>query len=195
MRPTLAAAAPPLRPTPRAAAPKPAPSPSGIAATPDAILSAWTAIEALSPQTYRRPEDLAAGDKRCFAPLAKDKLPWEDGERSRKNYRLYYLVVLGAIPMAKAAELLTAAFGENEEQTPRLREKAAIAAVLIDRNGMIEDNRRGYNGNRSRRNGGRGLRSGGNGVHHRGTETQRGHREDKEMGRQGEEERMKPLEP
>src|SRR3546814_6131000 len=31
---------------------------------PTAILAAWTALEALSPMTYRRPEDLAGGDRR-----------------------------------------------------------------------------------------------------------------------------------
>jgi hypothetical protein len=105
--------------------------------TPEAILSAWTAMEALSPQTYRKPEDMAAGDKSCVAELGAGVLPWETGETSRKNYRLYYLVVLGAIPMAKAAERLAAAFGEDEEGGSRLRDKAAIAAVLLDRNGVV----------------------------------------------------------
>ena len=97
-------------------------------------------MEALSPQTYRRPEDLAAGDRSCVADLARASLPWEAGERPRRNRRLYYLVILGAIPMAKAVERLTAAFGEDEERSPRLREKAAIAAVLVDRDGMVVEN-------------------------------------------------------
>lgn len=42
---------------------------------PRSILSAWTALEALSPQTYRRPENCANDDPRCVAPL-RDQLPW-----------------------------------------------------------------------------------------------------------------------
>ncbi len=97
-------------------------------------------MEALSPQTYRRPEEMAAGDRSCVADLARDSLPWEAGERSRRNRKLYYLVILGAIPMGKAVERLTAAFGEDEERGPRLREKAATAAVLVDRDGMVVEN-------------------------------------------------------
>lgn len=37
---------------------------------PRAILASWTALEALSPQTFRKPEDLASGDRRCVAALS-----------------------------------------------------------------------------------------------------------------------------
>lgn len=109
---------------------------------PQAILSAWTALEALSPQTYRQPEDLAAGDRRCVADLsATSPLPWECGEKSTPNHQLYYQVILGAIPMDKATEEMVKAFGQDEERNPRQREKAAIAAILVDRNGMpVEEN-------------------------------------------------------
>ncbi len=50
---------------------------------PGAILSTWIALEALSPQTYRRPEDRAGGDRRCVADLGGTRLPWQSGERSR----------------------------------------------------------------------------------------------------------------
>ena len=50
---------------------------------PAGILAAWTALEALSPQTYRRSEDLAAGDRRCVADLSAGQMPWQMGERSR----------------------------------------------------------------------------------------------------------------
>lgn len=42
---------------------------------PRLILSVWTALEALSPQTYQRPEKLANDDPRCIAPL-REELPW-----------------------------------------------------------------------------------------------------------------------
>jgi hypothetical protein len=58
------------------------PTPKGTN-EPRAILAAWTALEALSPQTYRRPEALAAGDRRCVADLSAGRVPWSTGERSK----------------------------------------------------------------------------------------------------------------
>lgn len=104
---------------------------------PPSILAAWTALEALSPQTYRRPEDLAAGDRNCVADLTTGRVPWEAGERSRPKRQLYYQVILGAIPMDRATDALVNAFGEDEERGARSREKAALAAVLIDKNGLL----------------------------------------------------------
>ena len=105
---------------------------------PAAILQAWTALEALSPQTYQRPEDLVAGDRGCVADISKDRLPWRSGgEPSRPGYALYYQVVLGAIPMDEATEDLENAFGKNEEHSEQARKKAAIAALLVDANGVL----------------------------------------------------------
>jgi hypothetical protein len=49
---------------------------------PESILSAWTALEVLSPQTFRKPEDLASGD-RSLTRIDTAELPWERGEKSR----------------------------------------------------------------------------------------------------------------
>jgi hypothetical protein len=104
---------------------------------PSCILAAWTALEALSPQTYRRPDDLAAGDRRCVADLTTGRVPWGSGERSQPKRQLYYQIILGAIPMDRATEEMVKAFGEDEERGSRVREKAAIAAILVDKNGVI----------------------------------------------------------
>jgi hypothetical protein len=106
---------------------------------PTAILGAWTALEALAPQTYRRPEDLAAGDRRCVADLSTGHLPWLEGERSRPQKQIYYQIVLGAIPMDAATSDLVKVFGEQEEQNSRIKEKAAIGALLVDRRGVVVD--------------------------------------------------------
>ena len=112
--------------------------PSGFPASPaGSILAAWTALEVLSPRTFRRPEDLAGDDRWAVAKLTGGTLPWEaSGERSRKNYQLYYQVFLGTIPMDRAAERLMAAFRADEEQRSVPGEQAAIAAILVDRHGV-----------------------------------------------------------
>lgn len=104
---------------------------------PSAILSAWTALEALSPQTYRRPEDRAGGDRRCVAELLRGALPWTTGERSRPKKQLFYQVYLGAVLMDRATERLTKAFGLDDERSSRAREKAALAVLLVDKNGCL----------------------------------------------------------
>lgn len=112
------------------------PEPDG-ADQPSAILASWIALEALSPQTYRRPEDLAAGDRRCVADMSTGRVPWGTGERSRPKKQLYYQVILGSIPMGRATEDLVKAFGDDEERSQRASEKAAIGAILVDKEGIV----------------------------------------------------------
>ena len=112
------------------------PKPHG-ADEPSAILASWIALEALSPQTYRRPEDLAAGDRRCVADISIGRVPWGTGERSRPKKQLYYQVILGSIPMGRATEDLVKAFGDDEERSQRMSEKAAIGAILVDKEGVV----------------------------------------------------------
>ncbi|SEH67319.1 DEAD/DEAH box helicase [Magnetospirillum fulvum] len=108
---------------------------------PSSILAAWTALEALTPQTYRRPEDFASGDRACVADLPSTDLPWRRGERSHPKRRLFYHVVLGCIHMGRATEDLIRAFGEDEERPSRIQEKSAIAAVMIDQNGVVVEDK------------------------------------------------------
>ena len=104
---------------------------------PSAVPATWIALEALSPQTYRRPEDLAAGDRRCVADLSTGRVPWGMGERSRPKKQLFYQVILGSVPIGRATEDLVKAFGDDEERSQRAREKAAIAAILVDKEGIV----------------------------------------------------------
>jgi len=98
-----------------------------------ARLASWSAVEALSPQTYRQPEDLSSED----SGIAKlnEGLPWTRGESSRKNYKLYYEVVLGSINVDMADERLAAIFGKDEEKQRSSDSKAVIASILVDKDG------------------------------------------------------------
>jgi AAA domain-containing protein len=101
------------------------------------ILSAWTSLEVLSPQIYIRPEDLAGGDRRRVVALGESSLPWEQGERSRPNQRLYFQVVLGSIKMEPAIGQLIERYGDSREEKPSARGKAALATVVVDRQGLL----------------------------------------------------------
>ena len=106
---------------------------------PEAILASWSALEALSPQTYKRPEDLGSGDPRIVAKFNIDKVPWNPRERSKPKYKLFYQIILGSISMQEATEHLMDVFGADEEKSRRSREKAAIAAILVDQDGILVD--------------------------------------------------------
>lgn len=121
---------------PLAEPPRPRPERPHRPEEPGAILSAWTALEALSPKTYRTPENCAGADRTRVAFL-DDGLPWTRGERSRPDKQLYYQLVLGSVRMDAATQRLVWAFGADGERRDRAREKAILAAVLVDRHGCL----------------------------------------------------------
>ncbi|MDI9220272.1 AAA domain-containing protein [Pantoea sp. EA-12] len=101
-----------------------------------AILAAWTALEALSPQGYKRPEDMATGDRSRVALLERG-VPWGPNARSKPSYKLYFEVVLGSIALDKATDELVKVFGEDEELSRPEGKKAAIGSILIDKEGYV----------------------------------------------------------
>lgn len=103
------------------------------------ILDAWTALEVLSPQTFNKPEDLADGDRRRIADFSRG-LPWEgQGEKARRNTRLFYHVVLGAVRLELATVTLLKAFGDRRPERPRSKALAALAIVTVDQKGRPID--------------------------------------------------------
>lgn len=99
------------------------------------VLAAWTALEALAPQTFRKPEDLAGGDRRRVADL--HDAVWQRGERPRRGHELYYEVFLGTIAVDRANDALVEAFGKDEEFNRRTNEQAIIGSVLVDCDGYV----------------------------------------------------------
>jgi len=110
-----------------------------ITNTPESILSAWTALEVLSPPAFRRPEDLASGDRTRIAKLDGLQLPWERGEMARPNQRLYYQVILGAVKMEPAVELLIEHYGDTRIEKLSALGSAALAIVIVDKQGRLVD--------------------------------------------------------
>lgn len=111
---------------------------SPITNAPESILSAWIALEVLSPQTFRKPEEFASGD-RSLTRIDTPELPWERGEKSRPKRRLYYQIVLGAIRMEPAMELLVERYGDTRIEKPSTPGYAALAVVIVDQKGRLTD--------------------------------------------------------
>ena len=122
--------------TSRARAVPPPPLPP-MTNRPEEVLSAWTALEVLSPPAYVRPEDLAGGDRPRVVKLNESSLPWQRDERSRPHYRLYYQCVLGSIKMEPAVERLIERYGDTRPEKPSVRGKAVLAVVVVDRQGRL----------------------------------------------------------
>lgn len=124
-----------VRPAPRlwSAAPPLSDSPEGI-------LDAWTALEVLSPPVFRKPEDLAGGDRQLVAWIDRDRLPWEGGgERARPKTRLSYQVVLGSINLELAIPRLLEVYVDSRTERPSARGHAIIASVILDREGRLAE--------------------------------------------------------
>lgn len=104
-----------------------------ITNNPQSILSAWTALEVLSPQVFRKPEALAGGDVRRVAWLGEGSLPWERG----LTQRLHYQVILGAVRMESAVELLREHYGDKRIEKPRAIGSTPLAVVIVDQLGRL----------------------------------------------------------
>lgn len=55
---------------------------SPVTNRPEDILSAWMALEVLSPPSYLRPEDLAGGDRMRVSVISESNIPWEQTSKS-----------------------------------------------------------------------------------------------------------------
>lgn len=113
---------------------KPGPKPA-VNNDPQNILRAWTALEVLSPQGYRRETDLVAGDKSRIARFEDSDLPWKLGERSRPKKRLYYELILGAVALAPAIEALLKLYADSRPDKPSMRGFCPLASILLDKEG------------------------------------------------------------
>lgn len=110
--------------------PKPA-----VANAPQDILRAWTALEVLSPQGFKRESDLTAGDNSRIARFDERDLPWNLGEKSRPKKRLYYELILGAVALAPAVEELLKLYSDDRPDKPSMKGFCPIASILLDKEG------------------------------------------------------------
>ena len=106
--------------------------------TPDGILSAWTALEVLSPPSFRRPEHLAGGDRTAVVKL-DGALPWERGGKAKPGTRLYYQVVLGTIDLPEAVRQLLAVYDDRRAERPSASGEAILAVLILDKDGRPID--------------------------------------------------------
>jgi len=102
---------------------------------PKDIIDTWIALEALSPQIYKKPNDLIVGHG-SVVYLNKGNEPWLKGEKSRPKHQLYYVVYLGAINLEQATEKLLKKYQDKRIERPSVRGLASIGVVILNKNGI-----------------------------------------------------------
>ncbi len=102
------------------------------------LLSAWTALEVLSPpQTYVNPKNLGDGVNSVAVDFRDTvDLPWERGAKAKPNTRLFYHVVLGAIAMEGATSKLLEIYSDDDIERMSARGFAPIAMLTVDSKGV-----------------------------------------------------------
>lgn len=99
------------------------------------ILSAWTALEVLSPQGFKKEKDIVGRDTSALAMFEKTKLPWEISQTSRPGKRLYFELYLGTIAMAPAVKELLKVYSDPRPEMPTIKGFSPIASVILDKEG------------------------------------------------------------
>ncbi len=111
-------------------------APSDYANRPVDLLDAWTALEVLSPQTYRREGDLASGPGNII-PISNGRLPWDNGPApSKSNFKVYFHIVLGTIAAGPVYEALVDRFKDSRIERPSVTGNIVLASILVDKNGV-----------------------------------------------------------
>ncbi|MFD0894725.1 hypothetical protein KBB96_05090 [Luteolibacter ambystomatis] len=100
------------------------------------ILEAWTALEVLSPQGYRRESDLAAGKQTDIAPLLPGlPMPWDLDTRSKPGKKLLFEVVLGTLSLGPAVASLLKVYSDRRPDLPSRSDTAILASIMVDKEG------------------------------------------------------------
>lgn len=111
--------------------------PAHVEEWPRNLLSAWIALEVLSPQTFRKVEDLVDSDHKRIARLARSPLPWANGgEPSRPKKKLFYQVLLGVVRMREASNELLSRYTDASPEFRPLSGYTPIAIVTLDKSGV-----------------------------------------------------------
>ncbi|WP_170288180.1 DEAD/DEAH box helicase [Marilutibacter maris] len=101
------------------------------------ILGAWAALEVLNPQTFGSPHELASKRERALVADFNRGLPWEIGDRGRRDKKIFYHVVLGTIDAARAFAALLDRYVDSRSERPRVKAEAVLASVIVDKNGVL----------------------------------------------------------
>lgn len=125
------------RPADLGVASVPPPQPVVYANQPTDIVDAWSALEVLSPTTFKRRAELAGNVAQNIVPIGPG-LPWDGGSaRSRPNFKVYFHVILGTLSAESAFGSLLTRFQDARVNPPNIKGDVVLASLLVDKDGML----------------------------------------------------------
>ncbi len=101
------------------------------------VLSAWTALEVLTPKTFQKQKDLTNENQSVIASFDTNILPWEKIKKISDNKNLHYQVVIGAIDYPQVVTALLKKYPDQDVEKPQAKANAVIAVVHLDRRGCL----------------------------------------------------------
>lgn len=107
---------------------------------PQDIIDSWIMVEALSPESYKKPNDLAFADDAKLLSFHDRRLPWTDPKPPAKNKQAYYFVYLGSVRMSNAVRNLLRIYQDNRIERPSDKQGfAALGVILLNQDGVPID--------------------------------------------------------
>lgn len=101
------------------------------------VLSAWTVLEVLSPQSFHKAEDLVGGEKSLVA-LLDNELPWENGgEEVPPEKKLFYQIIMGSISLQSVFSALVKKYGDTSVESKQVSGEAITGVIIIDQYGYL----------------------------------------------------------
>jgi hypothetical protein len=101
----------------------------------DDLLDSWMVIEALSPESYKKPENLASDHGGALVSL-RGIPPWQNPNPPKDGHDLYFLVFLGAVRLDLASEALIEIYRDNRPERKRQSGLAALGLVVLNGDGV-----------------------------------------------------------
>ena len=116
-----------------------------VANKPLDILAAWTALEVLSPASFRRWRDLETGPYRRLLKLDAGPLPWTGEVRAAPGKKAVFEVFLGTIELDPAIQALLRVFNDSRPDRPAAKGQSIVASVIVDKKGLVLEDEEAVN--------------------------------------------------
>jgi hypothetical protein len=100
------------------------------------VLEGWAALEALSPQTFRRPEDFLTARRSQVVVIRNNTLDWFAEVQRRPDHRIFHHVILGEVQLGRAYAKLREAYPDGGPDSPEVARQAILGVILCDHHGV-----------------------------------------------------------
>ncbi|MBW8375278.1 MAG: hypothetical protein K0M59_14980 [Stenotrophomonas sp.] len=117
--------------------PSPPPGPAMFTNHATDILDSWSALEVLSPTTFKRRAELASNIAQNIVAIGPG-LPWDGGSaRSKPNFKVYFHIILGTLSAEPAFGQLLRRFQDARVNPPNIKGEVVLASILVDKEGRL----------------------------------------------------------